>query len=345
MERLDAGDASALLTFVSELKDVEDPLPFPPQVLQGLRDVIRCDAAHYFDLDPLRRCSRMDVCIGDREYVVLGVLPDECADAYELYWALRPTHPVCAYRMRTDDWTTPRKASDFVTLAGFRRTAIYDAQYRGNLDHWLDFGLAAEPDRTRVFAFTRKGSPDFTERDRLVASLVRPHLEARAKAAEDAAQAAAALATVEESTEREPRAIVLCSATGIIEYASRRSRALLKRYLGLDNGRLPSTSLRRDTITLVDDDVRLTIRIARTGALRILLLAEHDRRLERLTAREREVLDGVVHGWTNEEIALHLGLASATVAKHLEHVYEKLGVRTRTAAAALVSGTGVEPWP
>jgi DNA-binding NarL/FixJ family response regulator len=346
MERLDTEDASALLTFVSELNDVEDPLPFPPSVLQGLRDVIRCDAAHYSDLDPVRRCSRMDVkTAGDEEYVLLGVLPDECAAAYELYWALRPTHPVCAYRMRTDDWTTPLKASDFVTLAGFRRTAIYDAQYRGCADYWLDFGLAAEPDRTRMFIFTRKGGPDFTERDRLVASLVRPYLEARAKAAEDATRAAAALATVEESTGREPQAIVLCSATGMIEYASRRSRALLKQYLGLDNGRLPTTLLTRDTITLVDDGGRLTIRIARTGALRILLLAEHDRRLERLTAREREVLDGVAHGWTNEEIALDLGLASATVAKHLEHVYQKLGVRTRTAAAAIVSGAGVEPGP
>ena len=77
--------------------------------------------------------------------------------------------------------------------------------------------------------------------------------------------------------------------------------------------------------------------------MRILLLEEHDRRIERLT--EREVLDGVARGWTNGEIALHLGLASATVAKHLEHIYEKLGVKTRTAAAALASGTGGESRP
>lgn len=79
--------------------------------------------------------------------------------------------------------------------------------------------------------------------------------------------------------------------------------------------------------------------------MRILLLEEHDRRIERLTACEREVLDGVARGWTNGEIALHLGLASATVAKHLEHIYEKLGVKTRTAAAALASGTGGESRP
>ena len=338
MERLDTRDASALLGFVSDLKDVEDPLPFPPRVLHALCDVIRCDVATYCELDPLRRRSRLQVWTEGEEEGTEVDFPD---DVHELFWALRPTHPVCGYRMRTDDWTTPRKASDFMTLAGFRKTAIYDAAYRGELDHWFDFGLPSEPDRTRTFIFTRKGAPDFGERDRLVASLVRPHLEARAKAAEDAARAAAALVTVEDATGQEPQAIVLCSASGIIEFASPRSRRLLKRYLGLDNGRLPLALLRRERITFADDGCRLTIRVARTGELRLLLLEEHDRRLERLTTREREVLDGLARGRTNSELALDLGITSATVAKHLEHVYDKLGVKTRTAAAAVVAGAEV----
>ena len=340
MERLDAGDASTLLAFVSGLKDVEAPHPFPPQVLHGLRDVIRCDTAFYSELHPLQRRAGLAIWTnGDDDEVMSG--PSD--DWNEVFWALRPTHPVCGYRTTTDDWSTPLKASDFVTLAGFRRTAIYDACYREELDYWFDFGLPPEPDRTRVFIFQRKGGSDFTERDRLVASLIRPHLDARARAAEDATRAAAALAAVEESTGGDPHAIVLCSTSGIIEFASPRSRALLKRYFGLDNGRLPSHLLASERHTVMDDDGRLTIRIARTGALRLLLLEEQDRRLEQLTAREREVLDAVARGWTNGEIAVHLGLASATVRKHLENVYEKLGVRTRTAAAALVSRAGEPP--
>ena len=50
--------------------------------------------------------------------------------------------------------------------------------------------------------------------------------------------------------------------------------------------------------------------------------------------RERQILEHVALGKANDEIALELGLASATVAKHLEHVYRKLGVPNRTAAAA-----------
>jgi DNA-binding CsgD family transcriptional regulator len=53
-----------------------------------------------------------------------------------------------------------------------------------------------------------------------------------------------------------------------------------------------------------------------------------------LTAREGEVLGWAADGKTNEAIATILGLSVRTVHKHLEHVYEKLGVETRTAAAA-----------
>lgn len=55
----------------------------------------------------------------------------------------------------------------------------------------------------------------------------------------------------------------------------------------------------------------------------------------RLTLREAEVLYWVVKGKTNRDIADILGMSAATVKKHLEHVFEKLGVETRTAAAGL----------
>ena len=57
-----------------------------------------------------------------------------------------------------------------------------------------------------------------------------------------------------------------------------------------------------------------------------------------LTAREAEVLYWVVKGKTNRDIGDILGTSPRTVTKHLEHVFEKLGVETRTAAAALAMG-------
>jgi DNA-binding response OmpR family regulator/DNA-binding CsgD family transcriptional regulator len=54
-----------------------------------------------------------------------------------------------------------------------------------------------------------------------------------------------------------------------------------------------------------------------------------------LTAREAEVLYWVVKGKTNRDIGDILGTSPRTITKHLEHVFAKLGVETRTAAAAV----------
>lgn len=56
-----------------------------------------------------------------------------------------------------------------------------------------------------------------------------------------------------------------------------------------------------------------------------------------LTPRETEVLSWLAKGKTNRDIAEILGMSPRTVNKHLEHVFEKLGVETRAAAAALAS--------
>ncbi len=55
----------------------------------------------------------------------------------------------------------------------------------------------------------------------------------------------------------------------------------------------------------------------------------------RLTQREAEVLHWVTLGKTSKDIGDILGSSPRTVNKHLEHVFEKLGVETRTAAANL----------
>ncbi|PAX08846.1 response regulator [Sphingomonas lenta] len=59
--------------------------------------------------------------------------------------------------------------------------------------------------------------------------------------------------------------------------------------------------------------------------------------LDRLTPREREVLDRLAGGGTNKEIARELGISAGTVKVHLERLMSKLGVRDRTQAAVLAS--------
>jgi len=54
-----------------------------------------------------------------------------------------------------------------------------------------------------------------------------------------------------------------------------------------------------------------------------------------LTPRETEVLSWLAKGKTNRDIAEILGMSHRTVNKHLEHIFEKLGVETRSAATAI----------
>jgi DNA-binding NarL/FixJ family response regulator len=55
--------------------------------------------------------------------------------------------------------------------------------------------------------------------------------------------------------------------------------------------------------------------------------------VESLSHREREVLEMVMHGHSNKAIADRLGVTVAAVKWHLQHIYEKLHVHSRTEAA------------
>lgn len=60
-----------------------------------------------------------------------------------------------------------------------------------------------------------------------------------------------------------------------------------------------------------------------------------------LTDRELAVLEAVARGLTNRAVAKDLFISEATVKTHLVHVYEKLGVDSRTAAVAAAREAGL----
>ena len=54
-----------------------------------------------------------------------------------------------------------------------------------------------------------------------------------------------------------------------------------------------------------------------------------------LTPRQREVLDSITRGLSNDEIAALLGISKARVKQHLNEVYEKLGAANRAEAISI----------
>ena len=65
----------------------------------------------------------------------------------------------------------------------------------------------------------------------------------------------------------------------------------------------------------------------------------------KLTARERQVLQLIVGGYSNQEISQQLHLGPSTVKTHVSRVLDKLDARDRTQAAVRAIGLGLVPWP
>jgi two-component system NarL family response regulator len=60
-----------------------------------------------------------------------------------------------------------------------------------------------------------------------------------------------------------------------------------------------------------------------------------------LTSRELEVLEQIVRGKSNKEIATHFGISEATVKSHINNILGKLGVSDRTQAATTALQRGI----
>jgi DNA-binding CsgD family transcriptional regulator len=98
---------------------------------------------------------------------------------------------------------------------------------------------------------------------------------------------------------------------------------------------------------LVFSEPEILFVLALAGLVQLLrpylfLLLTHANSTLGLTRREIEVLAWVAGGKTNAETAELLSIAPGTVKKHLDHIYEKLGVGTRT--EAVVRAMGIPPF-
>lgn len=155
---------------------------------------------------------------------------------------------------------------------------------------------------------------------------------------------------------RPERALILSSPRGKVQFIDRNARKWLKQLFGsrAATGRLPrelrewlSKSGHKPFALSLSGKMQHARLCFRRKALtnETLIVAlelvtqktvkEMSRREHGLTAREREVLFWLARGKTNADIAAILGVAPATIGKHLERIYPKLGVENRTAASMI----------
>ena len=92
----------------------------------------------------------------------------------------------------------------------------------------------------------------------------------------------------------------------------------------------PPLDLLRTLLTAIGAD--LTVDHSRYGGTEVTITLQIDPPVD-LTEREQEVITLLGQGLTNREIALRLDVRPRTVKFHLDNIYAKLGVNTRTEAA------------
>jgi len=324
-----ARDAEQVLGFVAAAEELGGEHPFTPELLEELRKLVEADEVGYCEQDRVRERIRYGV----------GRPDDPPFEPEVPYWQIAAEHPVCS-RHNTGHFEA-LKLSDFLTLGELRRSRIYALWFKPwGMEHELNVAIQSPPWHTKTFLFDRRpGRGDFTERDRRVLDLLQPHLGRLWHAARVRRQLRAALETLEGESEQDVRAVVLVGHGGLIEFASPAARRLLREYFGDQRQSEIPASLsdwfESGSPTFVFDRAEHRLTVSRSGST---LLLEETRDELGLTARERQVLAWVARGKTNPEVAEILWVTPATVRKHLENVYAKLGVHTRTEAVTRFLG-------
>jgi DNA-binding CsgD family transcriptional regulator len=255
------------------------------------------------------------------------------------------------------------RISDSVPFAHFRDSALYSDYYRRiGIDHAVALPLLVD-DRLLVSFVLNRNRRDFSDRDCELLDLLRPHLSqlyAKTRALDAARAAATGLKLL---LERADSAMLRVDAQQQLSDATPQALRLLARFgvgpLQADAALPPRlarwlASLPQDrdarpsalSLTCGDDQLLIDAVPDPAGWGGSVLLLEERLGLYSparfaalpLTAREREVLRWLAAGKTDREIAAILTVSVRTVQKHLERIYTKLGVETRTAAVMRALG-------
>jgi DNA-binding NarL/FixJ family response regulator len=327
------GDAERLLRFVAEAESFGDDHPFAGEFLAQLGRIVPADWVSYSELE-----LRAEGCCEDRYDLEW---PNDFGSIFsDLEWAtLEPvleTHPVFV-RFRQGSFRAA-KISDFLTQRELHRTRLYnDILKPCGLEDSLAVRLPIPPRRRSKVFVLDLGGPTYSERDREVLDILTPHLVQLYRAGENRRRLRAALA-LHESLQA---AVVLLERDHRVRFISTAARELLDCYFGGKGAQLPDSLaswLRERRRGETGEPLRIDAgeRALVVDVVDDALLLEERQSVPRLTAREREILDLVDEGRTNAEIAERLWVSPGTVKKHLDNIYAKLGVNTRTAAAAVV---------
>ncbi len=351
IEALTQRDFRAILQFLEKLYQPTGLERFRQNFGAYLRELIPSDLGAYSEMNPDKGTS---IHVGNPA----GIFTPEFTREHWL--PVMREHPVLMHAKKTGDQRSYR-VSDFYSQARFHSLALYHEFYRPLSVQDVLCKAITVAGSVVIGASLHRGRRSFSERDRLIFDLIGPHLTQawrNAQAFSQVKQRAEAQSCALEALDCE---LIGLTPTGRVRWMTPRALALLEEFFGtypaanrhlpdalarwvrhansqLAPGRVPAPPA---PLILTSACARLIARLLKSPAQDLLLLRveRNPARLAALeplgiTRREAEVLCWTAEGKTNGEIAAILGASTRTVQKHLEHIYQKLGVETRTAASA-----------
>jgi DNA-binding CsgD family transcriptional regulator len=350
MEHLRRADLDAVMRLLRNLYELDGLPSFQKRLLAQLPTVVPCDTVIYCENNLVSKESR-----GFSD--IPGAFDERDARVYA-----RHVHESPLLRAYRRGLGSAVKYSDFLTRREFQRTGLYNEFFRKRgIEFRIAKGLPGPPGLVTAVFLDRSGRRDFGERDRLVLNLLRPHLNQSYQNAVIVSALRDEVAMFEQGLEHVDAGLVLLDPEDRPRLATTLARRWLTEFFGAHaaGGSLPDAVARwitshvstsRDdlpppmTPLVVDGEALcLVVRLLAHNSRRFLVLQTQPRQMARmspgdlgLSHRETEVMTWIAQGKTNLETAIILQLSRRTVEKHLEHIYRKLGVETRTAAAARV---------
>ncbi len=342
MEALKPLDYQQLLDFLHRLYAARSLAEYRAKIITDLPRLVRADPIGYNELERDQAGVRLTVFQATAWF--------QPHQDLELFGRLVPEHPLIArYWMGGSDEVL--KFSDFLSPRDYHRLGLYQQYFRRfEIEDQMAVTLLTGARNLIGIALCRTRR-NFRERERQMLALARPHLVQAFHNAR-ALDAARRRAAEGDGAPAEPPLIVLDASGRRLIYPESAGRLLHKYFVarsrggGIPAGLMRWAAAQREAmnrlqpcspLVLEREGSRLVVRWVAQEEFTCLLLAEEPAtasgaRLD-LSPREIEVMQWVGQGKTNYEIAAILAISVRTVQKHLENIFVKLGVETRTAAA------------
>jgi len=325
-------DLAAVLGFLEDARSVSGTAPFTRHLVDRLTDVVGCEYARYKEIDFARRVEIAHVpCSAEIDAFGADLVEMTAAD-----WNTVRFDP--CYRATFSEPSGIFIASDLASRSSESSQAVNG--WQSEFDRWdlVDrMWIQIGGPSWAGIAFD-SGERAFGERERELACILQPHLREIWRNASVRRRLRAALSALDHEQDT---GVILLDDAGRIEYASGSAQRILSDHFDMPAMALPDNiaGWRTDAdeaLVVATEDSTIVVEASGDGSA--LLLSEQPPGVGMLTARERDVMRCVEEGLSNPEIARRLWIEPTTVRKHLEHVFDKLGVRSRTAALMKLHG-------